>query len=75
MEEYIKQEQKQAAQQVIDYYEQKMLEIAFDLVGLEDVEWKVFPFNKIFRKIKRGKRLREADHIDEVKFLIFHRLH
>lgn len=64
MEEYIKQEQKQAAQQVIDYYEQKMLEIAFDLVGLEDVEWKVFPFNKIFRKIQRGKRLKKADHID-----------
>lgn len=41
-----------------------MLEIAFDLVGLEDVEWKVFPFNKIFRKIQRGKRLKKADHID-----------
>ena len=64
MGEYIKQEQKQVAQQIIDYYEQKMLETAFDLVGLEEVEWKEFPFNKIFRKIQRGKRLKKADHIE-----------
>lgn len=64
MEQYIKQEQKKAARKVIDYYEQKILETAFDLVGLENVEWREFPFNKIFRKIQRGKRLKKADHID-----------
>lgn len=64
MENYIKQEQKEIAQKLVNYYEQKILETGFDLVGLEDVEWKVFSFNKIFRKIQRGKRLKKDDHID-----------
>ena len=64
MENYIKQEQKDIAQKVIDYYEQKIIETGFDLVGLEDVEWKSFSFDEIFRKIQRGKRLKKADHID-----------
>ncbi|MCI5642832.1 MAG: restriction endonuclease subunit S [Peptoniphilus sp.] len=64
MEDYIKQEQKEIAQKVINYYEQKMLETSFDLVGLEDVEWKEFNFNDVFRKIQRGKRLKKDDHID-----------
>lgn len=64
MEDYIKQEQKEIAQKVISYYEQKMLETSFDLLGLEDVEWKEFNFNEIFRKIQRGKRLKKDDHID-----------
>lgn len=64
MEDYIKQGQKEIAQEVINYYEQKMLESGFDLVGLEEVEWKVFPFDKIFRKIQRGRRLKKGDHID-----------
>lgn len=63
MEEYIKQEQKVQAQKIIDYYESKMLETAFDLVGLGDLEWKTFKFGEIFREIKRGKRLKKADHI------------
>lgn len=64
MENYIKQEQKIIAQKVISYYEQKMLETAFDLVGLEDVEWNEFNFNDVFRKIQRGKRLKKDDHIE-----------
>ena len=64
MEDYIKQEQKEIAQKVISYYEQKMLETGFDLVGLGDVEWKEFNFNEIFRKIQRGKRLKKEDHIE-----------
>ncbi len=64
MENYVKQEQKEIAQKVINYYEQKMLETGFDLVGLEEVEWEVFPFDKIFRKIQRGRRLKKDDHID-----------
>lgn len=64
MEDYIKQEQKEIAEKVIFYYEQKMLETSFDLVGLEDVEWKEFNFNDIFRKIQRGKRLKKDDHIE-----------
>lgn len=58
MEEYIKQEQKQVAQKVIDYYEQKMLETSFDLVGLEDIEWKVFKIQDIFEvKPVKGKSI------------------
>lgn len=64
MEDYIKQEQKIQAQKIIDYYESKMLKTAFDLVGLEDLEWKTFKFGEIFREIKRGKRLKKADHIE-----------
>lgn len=64
MEDYIKQEQKEIAQNVISYYEQKMLETGFDLVGLGDVEWKEFNFNEIFRKIQRGKRIKRDDHIE-----------
>lgn len=48
MEDYIKQEQKEIAQKVISYYEQKMLETAFDLVELEEVEWKNFIIGEIF---------------------------
>ena len=64
MESYIKQEQKDIARHVIEYYEQKILETGFDLVGLENIGWKVFPFDKIFRKIQRGKRLKKDDHIE-----------
>ncbi|WP_034907610.1 restriction endonuclease subunit S [Campylobacter ureolyticus] len=48
MEDYIKQEQKDIAQKVISYYEQKILETGFDLIGLEDIEWKQFRLNEIF---------------------------
>lgn len=64
MENYIKQEQKIIAQKVIDYYEQQILEEGFELVGLADVEWHIFKFNEIFREIKRGKRLKKADHVE-----------
>lgn len=64
MEDYIKQEQKDIAQKVISYYEQKMLETSFDLVGFGDVEWREFNFNDVFRKIQRGKRLKKDDHIE-----------
>lgn len=63
MEDYIKQEQKIQAQKIIDYYEEKMLKTAFELVGLDEVKWKSFTFTELFREVKRGKRLRSADHI------------
>ena len=64
MEDYIKQEQKDIAQKVISYYEQKMLESSFDLLRLENVSWKEFHFSEIFRKIQRGKRLKKDDHLE-----------
>ncbi len=48
MEDYIKQEQREIAQKVIYYYEQKMLETGFDLVGLKDVAWKNFKIGELF---------------------------
>lgn len=63
MEDYIKQEQREIAQKVVSYYEQKVLETGFYLVGLDDVEWKEFNFNEVFRKIQRGRRLKKDDHI------------
>lgn len=70
MEDYIKQEQKEIAQKVISYYEQKMRKTSFDLVGLGDVEWKEFNFKDVFRKIQRGKRLKKDDHIEgEVPYI------
>lgn len=49
MEDYIKQEQKDIAQKVISYYEQKMLEMSFDLVGFRNVEWKQYYVEEIFK--------------------------
>ena len=63
MENYIKQEQKIHAQKIINYYEQKMLKNAFDLLDFKNVEWKTFKFNEIFQKIERGKRLTKANQI------------
>ncbi|MDU6791830.1 MAG: restriction endonuclease subunit S [Anaerococcus sp.] len=57
MEDYIKQEQKDIAQKVISYYEQKVLETSFDLVGLGNVEWRNFKVGNLFdfdRKPSKG---------------------
>ena len=57
MEEYIKQEQKEQAQKIINYYEDKILKTAFDLVGLENVEWKEYRIGSLFsfeRKPSKG---------------------
>lgn len=48
MENYIKQEQREIAEKVVSYYEQKMLETGFDLAGLEDLKWKTFKIEDIF---------------------------
>lgn len=61
MEDYIKQELKDIAQKIIDYYELKMLETNIDLVGLEEhVEWKEFWLEDIV-VINSGVRLTKAD--------------
>lgn len=55
MEDYIKQEQKIQAQQVIDYYEHKLVELACDVVGLDKVKWKEFLLSDLF-DFKRGNQ-------------------
>ena len=67
MEDYIKQEQKQQAQKIIDYYEHKLVELAGDVVGLDKVEWKTFRFTEIFQEIQRGKRLTKANQTNGPK--------
>lgn len=63
MEDYIKQEQKEQALKLIDYYEQRILKCGFELLGLEDVKWKEFKFEEVFKKIQRGKRLIKNNQI------------
>lgn len=67
MEDYIKQEQKQQVQKIIDYYERKLVELAGDVVGLDKVEWKTFRFTEVFQDIQRGKRLTKANQTDGPK--------
>lgn len=67
MEDYIKQEQKQQAQKIIDYYERKLVELAGDVAGLDKVEWKTFRFTEVFQEIQRGKRLTKANQTDGPK--------
>ena len=67
MEDYIKQEQKQQVQKIIDYYERKLVELAGDVAGLDKVEWKTFRFTEVFQEIQRGKRLTKANHTDGPK--------
>ena len=67
MEDYIKKEQKQQAQKIIDYYERKLVELAGDVVGLDKVKWKTFRFTEVFQDIQRGKRLTKANQTDGPK--------
>lgn len=64
MEDYVKQELRIQAQKIVRYYEDKKHEVSFNLVGLDEVGWETFSFTDIFREIKRGKRLKKADHMD-----------
>lgn len=67
MEDYIKQEQKQQTQKIIDYYERKLVELAGNVVGLDKVEWKTFRFTEVFQEIQRGKRLTKANQTNGPK--------
>ena len=64
MEDYIKQEQKQQAQKIIDYYEHKLVELAADVVGFDKVEWKEFSVGELF-DIKIGKNI-DGNKVDRV---------
>lgn len=48
MEDYIKQEQKAIAQNVIIYYEDKIIKTGFDLLGLGDAKWGNFRLKELF---------------------------
>jgi restriction endonuclease S subunit len=64
MEDYIKQERKKQVIQIRNYYEPKLLMLAGELAGLEEVEWKEFKFTDIFTKIQRGKRLTKGNQVE-----------
>lgn len=63
MEDYVKQEQKVQAQKIIDYYEQRILECGFELLDLEDVEWKEYYLTEFF-DIKRGNQNNMSECLD-----------
>ena len=72
MEDYIKQEQKEIAQKVISYYEQKMLETGFDLVGLGDVVWRNFKVGDLFdfeKKPSKGLNNLEITNDNGISYL------
>lgn len=56
MEDYIKQEQKQQAQKIIDYYERKLVELAGDVLGLDKVKWKTFKLGDIFDLVTKSSK-------------------
>lgn len=60
MEDYVKQEQKIQLQKIVNYYSQRMIECDYDLLNLEDMEWKEFWLEDIV-DIKSGVRLTKAD--------------
>ena len=60
MEDYIKQERKKQAIQIRNYYEPKMLKLAGELAGLEEVEWKEFWLEDVC-EIQSGIRLTQSD--------------
>lgn len=64
MKDYIELQQKNVAQEIIAYYCPQLKNKIQELPLLNDVEWVEFTFEKIFRKITRGKRLKKTDHID-----------
>ncbi len=66
MEGYVKQEQKLQAQKIIDYYEQRIIECGFELLGFEDVEWKNFYVGDLFDfKQKPSKGLNHLTELDK----------
>ena len=56
MEDYIKQEQEIKAMKIIAYYEEKMLKTAFDLVGLNNVEWNDYKIGDLFRFERKSSK-------------------
>lgn len=72
MEDYIKQEQREIAQKVVSYYKQKILETGFDLIGLEDIEWKNFKLGDLFdfeRKPSKGLNNIEINKENGISYL------
>ena len=56
MEDYIKQEQKQQVQKIIDYYECKLVDLARDVLGLDKVKWKTFKLGDIFDLVTKSSK-------------------
>ncbi len=50
-----------------DCYEQRQLKYDFNVPTPENMEWKAFELKKIFKRIKRGKRLTKENQINGYK--------
>lgn len=65
MEDYIKQQQRNQAQKIIDYYEDKIIKSGTELLGLDEVEWRNFYVEDLFEF--RKKQTKGLNHLEEVK--------
>ena len=64
MEEYIKERESKQRNDLIEYYQSRLLDLVICPEVLIDVEWREFFFSDIFEDVQRGKRLTKANQLD-----------
>lgn len=64
MEEYMKQHEIKLLNNVVKYYENKVLSNLIITGSISETEWKEFNFSEVFTEIKRGKRLIKKNQIE-----------
>lgn len=65
MEGYIKEREQDQIETYREYSKQKISKIKYiDILDISQKEWRSFLYKDIFETIKRGKRLKTANHID-----------
>lgn len=65
MEDYIRQEQKVQAQNIVNYYKKKIIKYDLKILGLEEIEWKKFYVGDLFEfKQKPSKGLNHLKKLD-----------
>lgn len=64
MEEYVKERMNNKRRIIVDYYNNRLVDIIINNQLIKDVKWKAFCFSDLFQEIKRGKRLTKANQIE-----------
>lgn len=64
MEEYIKERESKQRNDLIEYYQSRLLDLVICPEVLADVEWGEFFVSDVFDTVQRGKRLTKANQID-----------
>ncbi len=65
MEEYSKQTLRTKIKELIGFYKEKESSISI-LNKLNEIQWKTFKYDEIFKLIQRGKRLKKSDHYEGI---------